>query len=58
MKDHYAQVLKSRNLNFDKTLTIKPVMVVNKIFHSKYKEIHFDILSFSELRKLLNKRTD
>ena len=53
MTQNVSKVLDSLGVEKDQ-FTVVPYMVTNKLFASRYKKIHFPIISYSELQTLLN----
>jgi hypothetical protein len=53
--EHYKEILEGLQLDYSKVYKIKAYMVTNKILFSRYKEIGYPIVSFYELKQLLNK---
>ena len=52
MKNHTAKVLNSFGIE-GSDYAVVPYMVTNKLFMSRYKQIEFPIITFSELQELL-----
>lgn len=48
MMSNYKEVLKDLNLVEIEEYTIKPYMVTNKLFASRYKKVNYQIISFYE----------
>ena len=55
VREHYKEILEGLQLDYSKEYKIKAYMVTNKILFSRYKEIGYPIISFYELKQLLNK---
>jgi len=55
MEEHYKEILEGLKLDYSKEYNIKAYMVTNKILFSRYKKISYPIISFYELKNLLNK---
>ena len=52
-ENNIDKILKSLKIECNE-YAIKPYMVTNKIFMSRYKDINYPIITFSELQKILN----
>lgn len=58
MSKHYKKFLESQGIDFTTDYSIKPYMVTNKIFFSRYKKIEYPIVSIFELGRLLDNLYD
>ena len=54
IRKNYKIYLESQNINNTIEYEIKPLMITNKVFMSRYKSIDFKIMTIYELEKLLN----
>jgi len=51
---HYCTILEAQKIQCCNDIAIMPLMITNKVFYSRYKEIGFEIVTFHEFRQLLD----
>lgn len=51
---HYSAILEAQKIQDYGNVIIKPFMITNKVFFSRYKEIGFEIVTFHEFRQVLD----
>lgn len=53
IEEHWCQVLEAQQIELTKDIEIKPLMITNKVFLSRYKKVEFEIITLHEFKKLL-----
>ena len=53
--EHGNKFLKAQQVELTDEIVIKPYMITNKVFFSRYKKVGFEIITFNEFENLLRK---